>query len=66
MYVYGNFYNKFMKNKVILIGCFKFDEVDYVEKFIEILKENDIKNIVVICMEVFCCGGIVNVVKIVL
>lgn len=57
------FHNKFMKNKVTLIGCPKLDEVDYAEKLTEILKENDIKNIVVTRMEVPCCGGIVNAVK---
>ena len=62
-YAYGNFHNKFMKNKVTLIGCPKLDEVDYAEKLTEILKENDIKNIVVTRMEVPCCGGIVNAVK---
>ena len=62
-YAYGNFHNKFMKNKVTLIGCPKLDEVDYAEKLTEILIENDIKNIVVTRMEVPCCGGIVNAVK---
>ncbi|HFZ6228975.1 TPA: ATP-binding protein [Clostridioides difficile] len=62
-YAYGNFHNNFMKNKVTLIGCPKLDEVDYAEKLTEILKENDIKNIVVTRMEVPCCGGIVNAVK---
>ncbi|HBG0290671.1 TPA: 4Fe-4S binding protein [Clostridioides difficile] len=62
-YAYGNFHNKFMKNKVTLIGCPKLDEVDYAEKLTEILKENDIKNIVVTRIEVPCCGGIVNAVK---
>lgn len=65
-YAYGNFHNKFMKNKVTLIGCPKLDEVDYAEKLTEILKTNDIKNIVVTRMEVPCCGGIVNAVKIAL
>ncbi|MGO0959057.1 ATP-binding protein [Clostridioides difficile] len=62
-YAYGNFHNKFMKNKATLIGCPKLDEVDYAEKLTEILKENDIKNIVVTRMEVPCCGGIVNAIK---
>ncbi|MCC0719741.1 MULTISPECIES: 4Fe-4S binding protein [unclassified Clostridioides] len=62
-YAYGNFHNKFMKNKVTLIGCPKLDEVDYAEKLTEILKLNDIKNIVVTRMEVPCCGGIVNAVR---
>ncbi|WP_024621064.1 ATP-binding protein [Metaclostridioides mangenotii] len=62
-YSYGNFHNKFMKNKVTLIGCPKLDEVDYADKLTEILKSNDINSIVVTRMEVPCCSGITNAVK---
>jgi NAD-dependent dihydropyrimidine dehydrogenase PreA subunit len=62
-YSYGNFHNKFMKNKVTLIGCPKLDEVDYANKLTEILKLNDIKSLVVTRMEVPCCSGITNAVK---
>src|SRR5690606_7466213 len=31
-YAYGNFHNKFMKNRITLIGCPKLDSVDYSEK----------------------------------
>ncbi len=62
-YSYGNFHNKFMKNKVTLIGCPKLDEVDYANKLTEILKLNDINSLVVTRMEVPCCSGITNAVK---
>ncbi len=62
-YSYGDFHNKFMKNKITLIGCPKLDEGDYSEKLTAILKMNDIKSLTVIRMEVPCCGGIVNAVK---
>jgi len=62
-YAYGNFHNKFMKNKITLIGCPKLDEGDYSEKLTEILKMNDIKSLTVVRMEVPCCAGIVNAVK---
>lgn len=62
-YAYGNFHNKFMKNKITLIGCPKLDEGDYADKLTEILKNNDIKSLTVVRMEVPCCGGIVNAVK---
>ncbi|WP_027702235.1 ATP-binding protein [Metaclostridioides mangenotii] len=62
-YSYGNFHNKFMKNKVTLIGCPKLDEVDYTNKLTEILKLNDINSLVVTRMEVPCCSGITNAVK---
>lgn len=62
-YSYGDFHNKFMKNKITLIGCPKLDEGDYSEKLTAILKMNDIKSLTVVRMEVPCCGGIVNAVK---
>lgn len=57
---YGDFHERFMKNKITLIGCPKLDEGDYSQKLSEILKHNDIKNVTVVRMEVPCCSGIVN------
>jgi len=65
-YAYGNFHNDFMKNKITLVGCPKLDEGDYSEKLTAILKANSIKSVTVIRMEVPCCGGIENAVKIAL
>lgn len=62
-YAYGNFHNQFIKNKVVLIGCPKLDEGDYSVKLMEIIKNNDIKSVTVVRMEVPCCGGIENAVK---
>lgn len=62
-YAYADFHNKFIKNKVTLIGCPKLDEGDYSEKLTEIFKMNDIKSVTVVRMEVPCCAGIVNAVK---
>ena len=52
-----------MKNKVTIIGCPKLDDVDYSEKLTEIIKNNNIKSVTVVRMEVPCCGGIENAVK---
>ncbi len=57
-YAYGDFHNKFIKNRITLIGCPKLDEGDYTEKLTEIIKNNDIKSMTVVRMEVPCCGGI--------
>lgn len=62
-YAYGGFHDKFMKNKVTLIGCPKLDEGDYAEKLTEIIKNNTIKSVTVVRMEVPCCGGIEKAVK---
>lgn len=61
-YSYGNFHS-FMKDKITLIGCPKLDDADYSDKLTHILKNNQIKSIAVIRMEVPCCGGIVQAVK---
>lgn len=57
-YAYGDFHNRFIKNRVTLIGCPKLDSVDYTEKLTEIIKNNNIKSVTVVRMEVPCCGGI--------
>ena len=48
---------------VTIIGCPKLDSIDYSEKLAEIIKNNDIKEITVIRMQVPCCGGIEYAVK---
>lgn len=57
-YAYGDFHNKFIKNRITLIGCPKLDEGDYTEKLTEIIKNNNIKSLTVVRMEVPCCGGL--------
>ena len=57
-YAYGNFHDRFIKNRITLIGCPKLDEGDYAEKLTRILSENDIRSITVVRMQVPCCGGI--------
>lgn len=62
-YAYGGFHDKFMKNRVTIIGCPKLDPVDYAEKLTAILTENPIKSVTIARMEVPCCGGIEQAVK---
>ena len=47
-----------MKGKVTLIGCPKLDSIDYSEKLTEIIRDNDIKSVTIVRMEVPCCGGL--------
>ena len=47
-----------MKVKVTLIGCPKLDAVDYSEKLTAIIRDNDIKSVTIVRMEVPCCGGL--------
>jgi MinD superfamily P-loop ATPase containing an inserted ferredoxin domain len=62
-YAYGDFHNKFIKNRIALIGCPKLDDGDYSEKLTAIIKNNNIKSVTIVRMEVPCCGGIENATK---
>ncbi|MCM1245177.1 MAG: 4Fe-4S binding protein [Roseburia sp.] len=57
-YAYANMHQTFMQGRVTLIGCPKLDHIDYSEKLTEIVKNNEIKDITLIRMEVPCCGGL--------
>jgi ferredoxin len=62
-YAYVNFHNEFIQGRITLIGCPKLDEGDYTEKLTAIIKNNNIKSVTVVRMEVPCCGGIENAAK---
>ena len=57
-YAYAEFQKQFAEDRVVLIGCPKLDAVDYSEKLKEIVSNNRIKSVIIVRMEVPCCGGI--------
>jgi len=57
-FAYGAFHQEFIKGHKTLVGCPKLDGVDYSEKLCEIIKNNDIKEVTIVRMEVPCCGGL--------
>ena len=59
-YAYAAFHERFIKGHITLVGCPKLDDVDYSEKLTEIIKNNDIKSVTIVRMEVPCCGGLEN------
>ena len=62
-YAYGAFHEHFMKDHITLIGCPKLDSVDYSRKLTEIIRNNEIKSVKIVRMEVPCCGGLEHAVK---
>lgn len=62
-YAYANFHEEFIRNRITLVGCPKLDEGDYAEKLTEIIKNNDIKSVAIVRMEVPCCGGLESAAK---
>ncbi len=57
-YAYARMHETFMRGKITLIGCPKLDGVDYSEKLTQIIRDNDIRSVTVVRMEVPCCGGL--------
>ena len=57
-YAYASMHEDFMKGRVTVIGCPKLDMIDYTEKLTEIIRNNDIRSVTIVRMEVPCCGGL--------
>ena len=57
-YAYANMHEEFMKGKITVIGCPKLDDVDYTDKLTAVIRDNDIKSVTIVRMEVPCCGGL--------
>jgi hypothetical protein len=54
---YPNFHEDFLKGRVVLMGCPKFDNIDeYVKKFAHIFRTANIKSVTIAIMEVPCCS----------
>jgi len=63
-FAYADFHRDLLKDKILLVGCPKLDDVDaYGEKISEIIKYNNIKSITYAHMEVPCCFGLINIIE---
>lgn len=61
---YPDFHGDFLKDKVVMIGCPKFDDAEaYIQKFADIFRTAEIKSVTVIVMEVPCCSKLPVIVK---
>jgi NAD-dependent dihydropyrimidine dehydrogenase PreA subunit len=57
-------HDELMPNKVVLIGCPKFDDIqEHIAKFTEIFRKADINSITTVIMEVPCCAGLAYIVE---
>jgi len=63
-FAYAAMHPDFIQGRVTLIGCPKLDDIQAtVSKLAEILSGNDIKDIMLVHMEVPCCSALSSVVK---
>lgn len=62
-FAYADFHRRFIKDKAIVMFCPKLDSGldSYIEKLTTIFKENNIKSITVVRMEVPCCTGALRI-----
>jgi NAD-dependent dihydropyrimidine dehydrogenase PreA subunit len=61
---YPDFHRDFLKGRVVLIGCPKFDNVqEYIKKFADIFRMADIQSVTVLDMEVPCCSVLPVIVR---
>ena len=61
----GNFHQKYLKGKSVGIACPKLDSETevYVEKFTIMIDQAQINTLTVMIMEVPCCGGLLQMIK---
>jgi len=60
----GDFHGQYLQGKAVVCGCPKFDDLgEYIARLSAILKDNDIRSVTIVHMEVPCCFGLVQAVR---
>lgn len=64
-FAHADFHRRFLKDKILIIFCPKLDNVLdlYLQKLTTIIRDNNIKSITMVHMEVPCCYGVVKLVE---
>ena len=64
-FAHGNFHQEFMTGKKLVIACPKLDQGKevYLEKLIRLIVEAEVRTITVVIMEVPCCRGLSQLVR---
>ena len=63
-FAYADFHEDFLKGRALLVGCPKLDDVEFYEKKLTtIFEQNNIRSVTCVHMEVPCCFGLVKIVK---
>ncbi|MBE6526635.1 MAG: ferredoxin [Thermoplasmata archaeon] len=61
-YAFGDFHERFIKGRAVLVGCPKLDPPECWSKMADILSMHDIRSVTVTRMEVPCCSALVRTV----
>jgi len=58
-FAYADFHEDFLKDKTVVIGCPKLDDINfYINRLTKIFENSNIKSVTVVHMEVPCCSGL--------
>jgi len=61
-FAYADFHKRFLKDRAVLIGCPKLDDLSfYVDRLANILSTASLNSLTVLHMEVPCCTGLVRI-----
>ncbi len=55
-YMYAPLYKEFIHGRTVLISCPKFDDFEYSKKLSEILRNNNIRSLIIVRMDTPCCA----------
>jgi ferredoxin len=59
-----SFHSDFLPGRVVLMGCPKFDDQQaYLDRFVQIFRQNEIRSVTVLVMEVPCCQSMPRLVE---
>lgn len=64
-FAYGNFHEDYIKGRKMVIACPKLDQGQdsYIQKTVSLIDDSKVNTITVVIMEVPCCGGLSQMVK---
>lgn len=63
-FAYANFHEDFLKDKILFVGCPKLDDTRiYKQKLTEVFRDNEVKSVTYVHMEVPCCFGLLPIIK---
>lgn len=63
-FAYGDFHQDFLKNRALVVGCPKFDDIElYERKLSELFRSSNVRSVRIVNMEVPCCYGLNFIVR---
>lgn len=63
-FAYANFHEDFLKSRILLVGCPKLDDTQiYRDKLTEVFRDNEVRSVTYVHMEVPCCFGLLPVIE---